>query len=75
MVIPAEKSIGEAFFQQDSIPILISRTVKTRKHASGMETCTKIYFLFIFNLMQMRIRKTYQYSNLIPMRAAARTPV
>ena len=42
MVIPAEKSRGEAFFQQDSIPILISRTVKTRKHATGMETCTKI---------------------------------
>ena len=27
------------------------------KHATEMETCTKIYFLFIFNLMQMRILK------------------
>ena len=27
------------------------------KHATEMETCTKIYFLFIFNLMYMRIRK------------------
>ena len=42
MVIPAEKSRGEALIQQDSIPILISRTVKTRKHATGMEACTKI---------------------------------
>ena len=28
------------------------------KHATGMETCIKIYFLFIFNLVQIRIRKT-----------------
>ena len=28
------------------------------KHATEMETCTKIYFLFIFNLMRIRIRKT-----------------
>ena len=28
------------------------------KHATGMETCTKIYFLFIFNLVKTRIRKT-----------------
>ena len=27
------------------------------KHATEMETCTKIYFLFIFNPMQMRILK------------------
>ena len=28
------------------------------KHAMGMETCTKIYFLFIFNLELIRIHKT-----------------
>ena len=28
------------------------------KHATGMETWTKIYFLFIFNLVWIRIRKT-----------------
>ena len=28
------------------------------KHATGMETFTKIYFLFIFNLVKIRIRKT-----------------
>ena len=48
------------FFQRDSIPILVSRTVKARKfkllyfeikHATEMESCTKIYFLFIFNLV------------------------
>ena len=27
-------------------------------YASGMETSTKIYFLFIFNLVYIRIRKT-----------------
>ena len=52
------KSRGETFFQWDSIPILVSRTVKTRKfkllyfqmkHATGMETGTKIYILYIFN--------------------------
>ena len=52
-------------FHRDSI--LVSRTVKTRKfkllyfrnkHATGLETCTKIYVLFIFNLVKIRIRKT-----------------
>ena len=43
------------FFQLDSIPSLVSRTVKNccileMKHASGLETCTKIYFLFIVKL-------------------------
>ena len=28
------------------------------KHASGLETCTNIYFLSIFNLVWIRIRKT-----------------
>ena len=28
------------------------------KQATGMETCTKIYSLFIFNLVYIRIRKT-----------------
>ena len=28
------------------------------KHATGMETCSKTYFLFIFNLVWIRIRKT-----------------
>ena len=28
------------------------------KQASGLETCTKLYFLFIFNLVWIRIRKT-----------------
>ena len=28
------------------------------KHATEMETCTKIYFLFIFNLVEIKIRKT-----------------
>ena len=28
------------------------------KHAMGKETCTKIYFWFIFNLVWIRIRKT-----------------
>ena len=46
--------------KRDSIPVLVSGTVKTRKFkllyfenetATGMETCTKIYFLFIFNLV------------------------
>ena len=54
------KSRGETFFQRDSIPILVSRTVKTQssnccifemKHTTGMETCAKIYFLLIFNLV------------------------
>ena len=27
------------------------------KHATGLETCTRIHFLFIFNLVQMRICK------------------
>ena len=44
--------------RRDSIPILVSRTVKTRKfkllyfemkRATGMETCSKIYFWFTFN--------------------------
>ena len=49
------------FFQRDSIRILVSRTVKIRKfkllgifemkHVKEMEPCTKIYFLFIFNLV------------------------
>ena len=26
-----------------------------KKHATGLETCTKIYFLYIFNLVQIRI--------------------
>ena len=55
------------FFQRDSISILVSRTVKTwkfkllyfeMKHVTGMETCTRISVLFIFNLVQIRIRKT-----------------
>ena len=28
------------------------------KHATEMETCTKIYFLFVFNLVYIKIRKT-----------------
>ena len=28
------------------------------KHATGTETCTQIYFLFIFNLVEIRISKT-----------------
>ena len=28
------------------------------KHVKEMETCAKIYFLFIFNLVYMRMRKT-----------------
>ena len=28
------------------------------KHATGMETCRRIYFLFIFNLVYLRICKT-----------------
>ena len=31
------------------------------KHATGMGTCTKMYFLFIFNLVKIRIRKTSQF--------------
>ena len=53
------------FFQRDGIPILLSRAVKTPKfkllyvrsekiYATGLETCTKIYFLFIFNLVKPR---------------------
>ena len=48
------------FFQGDNIPILVSRTVKTRKFKFAvfskwnmqrpeMETYTKIYSLFVFN--------------------------
>ena len=29
------------------------------KHAAEMESCTKIYFLFIFNLVYIRIRKQF----------------
>ena len=29
------------------------------KHAMGPETCTRIHILFIFNLVYMRICKTY----------------
>ena len=55
-----ENQEDRLFLQGDSILILVSRTVKTRnsnccifemKHATGLETCTKIYFLFIFNLV------------------------
>ena len=28
------------------------------KHATGMETCAKIFFLFVFNLVLIRIHKT-----------------
>ena len=28
------------------------------RHATGMETCTKVYFLFIFNLVLIRIGKS-----------------
>ena len=61
---------GAEFFQRDSIPILVSRTVKIgssncfifeMKHVKEMETCTKIYFLFIFNLVYIRIRKTLSF--------------
>ena len=57
----AENEEERPFFQRDSIcAILVSRTVKTlkfkllyfeMKHATGLETCTKINFLFIFNLV------------------------
>ena len=52
MVITAENQEERLFFQRDSIPILVSSTVKTQssnccifkmKHTTGMETCTKIY--------------------------------
>ena len=65
--ISSNTTRGETIFQRDSIPILLSSTVKTRKfkllyfrniHATEMETCTKIYSLFIFNLVYIRIRKT-----------------
>ena len=29
------------------------------KHAAEMESCKKIYFLFIFNLVYIRIRKQF----------------
>ena len=32
--------------------------VSEMKHATGMETCTKVYVLFFSNLVQIRIRKT-----------------
>ena len=44
----------------DETAFLVSRTVKLgssnccifeMKHATGMESCTKVYFLFIFNLV------------------------
>ena len=35
-----------------------NRCIFKMKHATGMETCTKIYFWFIFNLVRIRIRKT-----------------
>ena len=34
------------------------------KHVTGMETCTKTYFLFIFNLVSIRIHKTSLFSPL-----------
>ena len=60
------------FFQRDSIPILVSHALCliTRKlkllyfemtDASGLETCTKIYFLVIFNLVQKGIRKNLAF--------------
>ena len=61
------KSAGEAFFQRDSIPIFCHALWKLgssnccsfeMKHATGLETCTRIYFLFIFNLVLMIIPKT-----------------
>ena len=54
------KSRGEGFFQRESIPILCHAQWKLgsshcynfkMKHATGLETCARIYFLFIFNLV------------------------
>ena len=57
------------FFQRDSLLILVSRTVNTRnfkllcffemKHTTGLETCAKIYFLFIFNLKYEVVKRHY----------------
>ena len=61
------KSRGEAFFQLDSIPILVSRTVKTQKFkllqfqnetCYGTRNLYKDLFFVYFNLVLMRIRKT-----------------
>ena len=53
------KSRGETIFQRDSIPTLVLRRLWKlgssncctfeMKHATGMETCARIYFLVIFN--------------------------
>ena len=47
------KSRGETFFQRDSIDLLwkLGSSNCCILHSTGMETCTKIYFLFIFNLV------------------------
>ena len=64
LVFPA-CAIEVQHIDENSPTILVSRTVRSSnccifemKGASGLETCTKIYFLFIFNLMYIRIRKT-----------------
>ena len=53
------------FFQRDSILFwchalwkLGSFCIFEMKHATGMETCAKIFFLFVFNLVLIRIHKT-----------------
>ena len=59
-MVKLQKIKRRDFFQRGSIPILVSRTVKTRKFKMlyfrnetcyGNGTCAKIYFVFIFNLV------------------------
>ena len=61
------KSRGETFFNETAFLFWCHALWKLgssnccifeMKQATGMETCTKIYFLFIFNLVKTRIRKT-----------------
>ena len=61
------KSRGETFFSETAFLFWCHALWKLEssnycifemKHPSGLETCTKIYFLFNFNLVWIRIRKT-----------------
>ena len=61
------KSRGETFFNETAFLFWCHALWKLEssnccifemKHASGLETCTKIYFLFIFNLVWIRLRNT-----------------
>ena len=51
---------GRDFFQRDSISAFLSSNCCNfqMKHVTGMETCTQIYFLFKFNLVQIKVRTT-----------------